>query len=301
MSNYQRLHIKYRWLENLNLNELIQKVLITNITYVAKELNVSRHALQSHLNRNGFFQNNKFKRPEPSWNKGLTKETSKSLQKLSKSVSEIVQKKYENGYINPFKGKHHTETYKQNKSELELQPERIEQHRQYNKEHFDIVSAGGKIGGRFNKGRKHSEETNQKTSKTLKQLTQSGNLFYLRGVKASRKKGETKIERIFREQLILLKLNFKQECRILNSLIDFYLPDKKICIFVDGCYYHACSICFNWNKIDLTKRLNKEVLKARERDKRITDELTKTGYKVYRFWEHDINASVKNCIDKIVF
>ena len=35
-------------------------------------------------------------------------------------------------------------------------------------------------------------------------------------------------------------------------------------------------------------------------DKRKTDLLEKAGYKVYRFWEHEINESPEKCVNNII-
>jgi very-short-patch-repair endonuclease len=136
MSNYQQLHHKNRWLNKLNLVEIVTSVQNSNITHVAKELRVSRWVLQSYLNRNEFFQNRKFKRVEQSWNKGLTKVTNQNVLKNSVGTSRTVKEKYKNGYVNPFKGKHHTEEFKQLKSITEKQrildhPELVEMNRRY--------------------------------------------------------------------------------------------------------------------------------------------------------------------------
>ena len=39
----------------------------------------------------------------------------------------------------------------------------------------------------------------------------------------------------------------------------------------------------------------------KERMERQDKVLIFNGFNVYRFWEHDINKSVKDCIDKLLF
>ena len=64
------------------------------------------------------------------------------------------------------------------------------------------------------------------------------------------------------------------------SLVDFYLPDYKVAIYVDGDYWH-----------------NLPVVKNRdEKQNRILEE---NGYQVLRFWEHEIKRSVGECVNKI--
>src|SRR3989304_8154763 len=63
--------------------------------------------------------------------------------------------------------------------------------------------------------------------------------------------------------------------------VDIFLPALKIVIECDGCRYHACKQC------GFTKYYQNVIML----DKRKTDLLEKAGYKVYRFWEHEINES----------
>lgn len=50
---------------------------------------------------------------------------------------------------------------------------------------------------------------------------------------------ETNPERKVRELLELMGIKFNQEYRIGRFYIDFYLPDRKLAIEVDGDYWHA--------------------------------------------------------------
>lgn len=68
---------------------------------------------------------------------------------------------------------------------------------------------------------------------------------------------------------------------------DFAFAEAQIAIFVDSCFWHGCpkhlrrprSNRSYWDaKIDGNKR----------RDKRLTSRLRNNGWKVIRFWEHDI-------------
>ncbi len=71
--------------------------------------------------------------------------------------------------------------------------------------------------------------------------------------------------------------------------VDIFLPALKIIIECDGCRYHACQQC----------GFTEYYQEIPEKDVRKTKLLNKAGYKVYRFWEHDINKSSKDCINTI--
>ena len=72
-------------------------------------------------------------------------------------------------------------------------------------------------------------------------------------------------------------------------MVDFYLPGQKIVIQADGCYWHGCPVHYPKSHIERVKRDKKQDLI-----------LNTNGYKVYRFWEHEINESVEKCINSIV-
>lgn len=71
---------------------------------------------------------------------------------------------------------------------------------------------------------------------------------------------------------------------------DFYFPEQRLVVFVDGCFWHACPKCgripksrvdFWRGKIDANRR----------RDNRTRRKLRQQGYQVMRIWEHETRAS----------
>lgn len=67
--------------------------------------------------------------------------------------------------------------------------------------------------------------------------------------------------------------------------------EPNICVFADGCYWHECPYC----GLNLPPNPG-----ARQRDKRINISLQQDGYKVLRFWEHDIKKNIDDCFNKII-
>jgi len=57
--------------------------------------------------------------------------------------------------------------------------------------------------------------------------------------------------------------------------------EPNICVFADGNYWHSYPY-------------------RTERDIFVNKELKKQGYRVLRFWEHEINNNVVKCVDKII-
>jgi len=69
--------------------------------------------------------------------------------------------------------------------------------------------------------------------------------------------------------------------------IDIAFPSKKLAIFIDGCFWHGCPIHSHLPKSHLNywhPKLKKNI----ERDKAKSARLETEGWKIMRFWEHEI-------------
>lgn len=92
----------------------------------------------------------------------------------------------------------------------------------------------------------------------------------------------TSIERIFEYELKKsgLKYYTQKPLPYFRTIPDFFI-DPNICIYCDGDYWH-----------NLPKQIKKDLT--------INDMLKNNGYKVYRFWEHEIKESVVKCVEKLM-
>lgn len=125
---------------------------------------------------------------------------------------------------------------------------------------------------KINLGRYVSEKTREKLRQnTIKQLS-SGRM----------PTKETKIEKLIEQELKLKGLKYEKQKSLCNiTITDFYLPKYRIVIYCDGDYWH---------------RLKKIQRRSATQDL----VLTMAGYKVFRFWEKDINESAERCIKKVI-
>jgi len=121
------------------------------------------------------------------------------------------------------------------------------------------------------KGKHHTLETKKKISKaTIEQLA-SGKM----------KREDTSVELKIERELERNNIYYQKQIPLCNTTVaDFYLPEHKIVIYVDGDYWHNLS-------------------KVKNRDEIQNRILEENGYKVFRFWEYQINSSAKECIKKI--
>jgi len=73
---------------------------------------------------------------------------------------------------------------------------------------------------------------------------------------------------------------------------DFTFRKKRVCVFVDGCFWHGCPKHYRPPKSN-AKFWNEKVKKNRERDSRINQELKKQEYRVIRIWECEMREADK--------
>ena len=86
----------------------------------------------------------------------------------------------------------------------------------------------------------------------------------------------TSIEIKMKELLDCIGVNYLFQHNIRNiALVDFYIPEKNLIIECDGCYWHGCPI--------------HHPNRANSKDSIRDNKLSSLGYKVIRFWEHEIN------------
>lgn len=92
------------------------------------------------------------------------------------------------------------------------------------------------------------------------------------------------------------RLNYK-----LLGKPDIVFPKRKIAIFIDGCFWHKCPVCFI--RPETNRRFwNKKIVSNVKRDKIVNAELKRKGWKIIRIWEHEIEKQKlikKKIIDKI--
>ncbi len=80
---------------------------------------------------------------------------------------------------------------------------------------------------------------------------------------------------------------------------DLAFPNRKLAVFVDGCFWHKCPIhqrLPNTNKSYWQAKIEKNWTRDRVQEKK----LKKKGWKILRFWEHDIKSNTNKCTEKII-
>lgn len=109
---------------------------------------------------------------------------------------------------------------------------------------------------------------------------------------------DSKLEKELQGLLRKNKIKFKTHVSIVGQPDIFIKPN--ICIFADGDYWHGWYY-LHGKDYSTQKSINNAYFERKIRDdKRITSDLKKLGYKVLRFWEHEIYKEPEKCIKKVL-
>lgn len=101
---------------------------------------------------------------------------------------------------------------------------------------------------------------------------------------------DTTIEVALQNELKGRSIVFEKHVPLLKRYQVDILTDYREVILADGCYWHSCPQC------QLTSPAKNVVAKDEEQ----TRLLKEAGYKVFRFWEHEIRVSPSACIDVVL-
>lgn len=116
----------------------------------------------------------------------------------------------------------------------------------------------------------------------------------------SKVKGKnTKIEVMIRNGLRKNGIrNYRVNYKI-NGTPDLAFVKEKIVVFIDGCFWHKCGLCYSEPKSNVAywkKKVDENV----NRDRNVDAELIKQGWDVIRIWEHDVKNNLAGAITKIL-
>lgn len=109
----------------------------------------------------------------------------------------------------------------------------------------------------------------------------------------------TKPERWMHDYLKGNKIKHKMYPDIRGSP-DIIIPDKKIAIFLHGCFWHKCPLHYKEPSNNKMFWRNKVVSNI-NRDKKNELFLRKNGWKVIKIWEHEVHRNKpRDSIRKII-
>lgn len=114
------------------------------------------------------------------------------------------------------------------------------------------------------------------------------------------KSQDTTPERMLRKALWHEGLRgWRVGCRKIFGAPDIAFTRWKLAIFVDGCFWHACPICYRRPKTN-TEYWDTKIERNIQRDAKVNKILRDSGWKVLRFWEHEIKSDLAKCVSRTI-
>ena len=110
----------------------------------------------------------------------------------------------------------------------------------------------------------------------------------MKGVKS---KGNKTTEKRFRASLVSKRVKgWRMNDKGVFGTPDFAFEEKKIAIFLDGCFWHGCPKCYRRPKSS-QKYWDAKVKRNIKHDNEVNRKLRKSGWAVVRIWEHVLKKS----------
>ncbi|HSH60414.1 MAG TPA: very short patch repair endonuclease [Acidimicrobiales bacterium] len=80
---------------------------------------------------------------------------------------------------------------------------------------------------------------------------------------------------------------------------DLVFTSARLAVFVDGCFWHGCPEHYRAPKAN-ADFWRAKVERNVSRDRRVDGELSASGWRVLRVWEHEIRADVPNVAARVL-
>lgn len=109
---------------------------------------------------------------------------------------------------------------------------------------------------------------------------------------------DTSPERVLRSALWRAGLRFRLHLQTPHGRPDVVFPKSKVAVFLDGCFWHGCPEHYVRPRTRgefWSSKLQENV----ERDRRQTRLLEEEGWRVCRFWEHEIFTSPLEVVERV--
>jgi DNA mismatch endonuclease Vsr len=80
---------------------------------------------------------------------------------------------------------------------------------------------------------------------------------------------------------------------------DVVFSKRKVVVFIDGCFWHGCPKCYREPATN-QKYWSMKVERNQKRDEKVARLCEELGWKVVRYWEHEIKADPGKVTSKLV-
>jgi DNA mismatch endonuclease (patch repair protein) len=117
-------------------------------------------------------------------------------------------------------------------------------------------------------------------------------------VMASIRSKNTKPEIMIRKILWSKGKRYRLHDRSIPGIPDISNKSKKVAIFIDGCFWHGCSVCYKEPRTNVDYWRNK-ILQNKQRRVLVVSKLQKDDWKILQFWEHQVIQDAKGIVKEI--
>src|SRR6266545_3204330 len=113
----------------------------------------------------------------------------------------------------------------------------------------------------------------------------------VRRVMQANRSFDTALEALLRSELHKKGIRFRKHVNVdagVRCRADIIFRSARVCVFVDGCYWHGCPTHFRTPRVN-SAWWNEKIADNRRRDRRKSAALRRQGWKVIRIWEHQLS------------
>ena len=112
---------------------------------------------------------------------------------------------------------------------------------------------------------------------------------------------DTKPELLFRRSLYQNGVRYRVNVKSLPGRPDIANISRKFVVFIDGIFWHG----YQWEEKKMKIKTNRgfwipKIERNMQRDREVNLKLEKMGFKVFRFWEHEIIKNIDGCLDEVM-
>lgn len=117
----------------------------------------------------------------------------------------------------------------------------------------------------------------------------------------SNRRRDTSPEMIVRRRLHALGFRYRVSVRPIRNVrrtADIVFTRAKVAVFIDGCFWHGCPEHYQAPARNAEFWLAKR-LRNQERDAETHARLTAEGWRLLRFWEHEVRSDPESVVGRI--
>ena len=119
-------------------------------------------------------------------------------------------------------------------------------------------------------------------------------------IMASIKGKDTKPELAFRKALWKAGIRYRVNYKQLPGRPDISNKGLRFVVFIDGEFWHG----YNWAEKKSKIKTNRDfwipkIERNRQRDRSNDLKLKEMGYKIFRFWEHEVKKELDKCVSHV--